>query len=85
MYELATCSGGNMGEPDKSRLQNIGIEIAKNGFEISARYAAKKSLSQKKGWIPDSYCEPDKYVCEDKACLLKKINELLKDCKDCSK
>jgi hypothetical protein len=74
-----------MAEPDKSKLQSFEVEIAKNGFEIRARYASKKSLSQKKGWVPDSYCEPEKSVAMSKADLLKQVGELVKNCKDCSK
>lgn len=71
-----------MAEKDKGNLTCISIDIAKNGFEIRANYEPKKSLSQKKGWVPSSYCEPDKYVCNSKAALTAKINEILKDVKE---
>jgi hypothetical protein len=74
-----------MAEPDKSKLTSFEVEIAKNGFEIRARYAPKKTLSQKKGWVPDSWCEPEKSVATSKADLVKQVNELVKNCKDCSK
>ncbi len=70
---------------DKGKLTHIYINVAKNGFELEANYEQKKTLSQKKGWIPSSYQEPDKYVMNTKAELTKKLNELLKDCADCSK
>ena len=63
---------------DKGKLSCLYISVAKNGFEIEARYEPKKTLSQKKGWVPSPYCEPDKYVCSSKEDLTKKINELLK-------
>jgi hypothetical protein len=84
----AVCSsdgGRKMSDKEKGALTRLYITVAKNGFEIEANYEPKKSLSQKKGWIPSPYCEPDKYVVTSKAALTTKINELLKDCKDCSK
>ena len=62
---------------DKGKLCRICITVAKNGFEVEASYEPKKSLSQKKGWIPSCYVEPDKYVMNTKAALTSKINELL--------
>jgi hypothetical protein len=67
-----------MAEKDKGKLTSFEVEIAKNGFEIRARYAPKKTLSQKKGWVPEYYCEPEKSVATDKADLVKQINALLK-------
>ena len=64
---------------DKGKLTCITIDVAKNGFEIRASYEPKKSLSQKKGWVPYSYCEPDKFVATTKAALTTKIGELLGD------
>jgi len=69
---------------DKGTLTNIEIDIAKNGFELRCRYEKKATLSQKAGWIPSPYCEPEKYVAKSKADLIKQLNEVLKDCKDCS-
>jgi len=66
-----------MAEKDKGKLTRLCITIAKNGFEIEASYEPKKSLSQKKGWVPSSYVEPDKFVATTKAQLVSKINELL--------
>ncbi len=62
---------------DKGKLTCISIDVAKNGFEIRASYEAKKSLSQKKGWVPSGYVEPDKFVATTKAQLVTKLNELL--------
>ena len=67
-----------MAEKNKGELTSFEVEIAKNGFEIRARYAPKKTLSQKKGWVPDSYCEPEKSVATSKAELIKQINALVK-------
>jgi hypothetical protein len=67
-----------MAEKDKGELTSFEVEIAKNGFEIRARYAPKKTLSQKKGWVPDCYCEPEKSVATSKAELIKQINALVK-------
>lgn len=67
-----------MAEKEKGKLTSFEVEIAKNGYEIRARYAPKKSLSQKKGWVPESYCEPEKTVATSKPELIKQINELLK-------
>jgi hypothetical protein len=78
MNDVACPSGGNMAEPDKSKLLSFEVELAKNGFEIRARYAAKKTLSQKKGWVPETWCEPEKSVATSKADLLKQINTLVK-------
>jgi hypothetical protein len=66
-----------MADKDKGKLTCLSIEVAKNGYEIRASYEAKKSLSQKKGWVPSCYVEPDKYVCNTKAALKTKIDELL--------
>lgn len=74
-----------MAEKDKGKLTRLCITIAKNGFEIEASYEPKKSLSQKKGWVPSPWCEPDKYVVTSKAALTAKVNEIISDCKDCSK
>lgn len=74
-----------MADKDKGKLTGLYVRIAKNGFEVEANYEPKKTLSQRKGWVPSSYCEPDKYVAMTKADLVKRINELMKDCKDCSK
>jgi hypothetical protein len=76
--ETAQCVGGKMAEPDKTKLLSFEVELAKNGFEIRARYAPKKTLSQKKGWIPEPYCEPEKSVATSKAELIKQINALVK-------
>ena len=62
---------------DKVKLTCIAIDVAKNGYEIRASYEPKKSLSQKKGWVPCSYMEPDKFVVTTKAQLKSKIDELL--------
>lgn len=67
-----------MAEKEKGKLTSFEVEIAKNGYEMRARYAPKKSLSQKKGWVPESYCEPEKTIATSKAELVKQINELLK-------
>jgi len=67
-----------MAEKNKGELTSFEVEIAKNGFEIRARYAPKKTLSQKKGWVPDSYCEPEKSVATSKTELIKQINALVK-------
>jgi hypothetical protein len=71
-------SGGHMAAEHSDKLTRLCVTIAKNGYEIEASYEPKKTLSQKKGWVPSPWCEPDKYVCADKAALVKKINELLK-------
>ena len=70
-----------MAEKDKGKLTRIYISVAKNGFEIEANYEPKKTLSQKKGWVPCGYCEPDKYVVNSKAALTAKVSELLGDVK----
>lgn len=71
-----------MSDKEKGPLTRLYITVAKNGFEIEANYEPKKSLSQRKGWVPSPYCEPDKYVCNTKAALVAKINELVKDGKE---
>lgn len=63
---------------DKGKLTCLSITIAKNGYEVCASYEPKKSLSQKKGWVPCSYVEPDKFVAKTKEEVTKKIDELLK-------
>ncbi len=75
-----------MSDKEKGELRSFEVEVAKNGFEIRARFAPKKqTLSQKKGWVPEPYCEPEKSVATSKADLAKQITELVKNCKDCSK
>lgn len=83
--ECSSDGGRKMSDKEKGALTRLNITVAKNGFEIEASYEPKKSLSQKKGWVPSPWCEPDKYVVNTKAALTTKVNELLKDCKDCSK
>lgn len=63
------------------KLTRICITVAKNGFEIEASYEPKKTLSQKKGWVPSGWCEPDKYVVNTEEALTKKIAELVKKSK----
>jgi hypothetical protein len=75
--EPSSVGGAKMAEKDKGPLTRLFITVAKNGFEVEATYEPKKSLSQKKGWVPSPYCEPDKYVMNTKADLLKKVGELL--------
>lgn len=83
---MACSTGGmKMADKDKGPLTRLYITVAKNGFEIEATYEPKKSLSQRKGWVPSPYCEPDKYVCNTKAALTAKINELVKDDKESKK
>lgn len=83
MYDECASSptGAIMAEKDKGELRSFEVEIAKNGFEIRARYAPKKTLSQRKGWIPEPYCEPEKSVATSKAELLKQIGSLVKESK----
>lgn len=69
---------------DKGTLTRIYINVAKNGFELECSYEKKATLSQKAGWVPSPYCEPEKYVAKSKADLIKQLNDVLKDCKDCS-
>lgn len=64
---------------DKGKLTCLCIDVAKNGYEIKASYEAKQSLSQKKGWVPSPWVEPDKYVVNTVAALKSKIDELLGD------
>lgn len=70
-----------MADKDKGPLTRLYVTVAKNGFEIEASYEPKKSLSQKKGWVPSPYCEPEKSVATSKEDLLKQISNLCKDCK----
>jgi len=74
-----------MDDKNKGPLTRLYITVAKNGFEIEANYEPKKTLSQKKGWVPSPYCEPDKYVVNTKEALTAKIADLLKDAKQVSK
>lgn len=76
--ECASEGGRTMAEKDKGKLTRLYISVAKNGYEIEASYEPKKTLSQKKGWVPSPYCEPDKYVVNTKDELTKKISDLLK-------
>lgn len=71
-----------MAEKDKGKLTRLYITVAKNGYEIEASYEPKKTLSQKKGWIPSPYCEPDKCVATSKSDLLKQIGELVPETKE---
>jgi len=71
-----------MADKDKGPLTRLYVTVAKNGFEIEANYEPKKTLSQRKGWVPSPYCEPDKYVVNTKAALVAKINDLVKDGKE---
>ena len=74
-----------MDDKNKGPLTRLYITVAKNGFEIEASYEPKKTLSQKKGWVPYSCCEPDKYVVNTKEALTAKISDLVKDVKQASK
>lgn len=82
----SVATGRVMAEKEKGELRSFEVEVAKNGFEIRSRFAPKKqTLSQRKGWVPEPYCEPDKCVATSKADLLKQIGDLVKECKDCKK
>jgi hypothetical protein len=78
----ATARGITVADKDKGKLTCITVEVAKNGYEIRASYEPKKSLSQKKGWIPSPYVEPDKCVATSKADLLKQLSELVPETKE---
>ena len=59
-------------------LTGISIDIAKNGYEIRCSYQKKKkSLSQRAGWVPDCYQEPDKYIAKTKKELVEQLNKVL--------
>jgi hypothetical protein len=59
-------------------LIRIGIEVAKNGYEVCCSYQKKKkSLSQRAGWVPECYQEPDKYVAKNKKELIEQLNKVL--------
>lgn len=61
----------------KRKVCCVNIDVAKNGFEARVSYEAKKSLSQKAGWIPSSYEEPEKYIAKTKKELFEQLDKVL--------
>jgi hypothetical protein len=59
------------------KLLGLSVDIAENGYELRCSYEPKKTLSQKKGWVPCSYEEPKKYVARTKKELLEQIDKVL--------
>jgi hypothetical protein len=70
----------------KEKMSNIYITCeevdGKEAFRVEVSRKVKQSLSQRKGWIPSSYQEPEKFTCTDCDKLCKKIKEI---CGGCSK
>lgn len=52
----------------------------KEAYRVEVSRKAKQSLSQKKGWVPSSYVEPEKFTSTTCEALCKKIKEVLGDC-----
>jgi|HubBroStandDraft_3_1064219.scaffolds.fasta_scaffold406413_2 hypothetical protein len=68
----------------KQKLGSIYITCeevdGKEAFRVEVTHKAKQTLSQRKGWVPSSYQEPDKFTCTSVDCLCKKIKEVAGDC-----
>jgi len=47
------------------------------GYRVEVGRKAKKTLSQKAGWVPSSYQEPEKFTATSKEKLLAKLKEIL--------
>lgn len=68
------------------KLRNIYITCeevdGKDAFRVEASFSKKKrSISQRAGWVPESYSEPEKATCTSVEELVKKIKEITKCCK----
>lgn len=63
-----------MAEKAKQGKFHACIDEIENGFEVSCRHDRKPTLSQKAGWIGESYQEPKKYT-------FKTVEEVLKHIK----
>jgi len=67
------------------KLRNIYISCeevdGKDAFRVEVSYAKKRrSISQRAGWVPEQYVEPEKFTCTTVENLCKKIREVA-DCK----
>lgn len=67
---------------DKNKeLSNIYIECGKidgkDGFTVSASYRKKnRTISEKAGWVPTSFMEPEKFTATSVDELVKKIKDI---------
>ena len=52
----------------------------KDAFRVEVSYKAKQSLSQRKGWVPSSCGEAEKFTCTSCETLCKKIKEVTGGC-----
>ena len=52
----------------------------KDSYRIEVTRNEKKTLSQRKGWVP-SYTEPEKMTATTSDALCKQLKEVLGDCK----
>jgi hypothetical protein len=64
---------------EKRNVTHIDICAAENGYTVCVCHEPKKSLSQKKGWVPTPYEEPKKYVADSKEKVLELVKKHLGD------
>ena len=68
----------------KEKISNIYITCeevdGKEAYRVEVSRKSKQSLSQKKGWVPSSYVEPEKFTCTSCESLSKKLKEVLGEC-----
>lgn len=69
----------------KDKISNIYITCeevdGKDAYRVEVSRKQKQSLSQRKGWVPSSYTEPEKFTCTSCEALTKKLKEVLGGCK----
>ena len=68
----------------KEKISSIYITCeevdGKDAFRVEVSRKAKQTISQRKGWVPSSYVEPEKFTCTSCEALCKKIKEVVGDC-----
>ena len=65
----------------KQEVDNIYIRCeevdGEDGYRVEVGRKQKKSISQRAGWVPSSYQEPEKFTATSKEKLLAKLKEIL--------
>ena len=69
----------------KEKISSIYITCeevdGKEAYRVEVSRKQKQSLSQRKGWVPSSYVEPEKFTCTSCESLCKKLKEVTGGCK----
>ena len=68
----------------KETLRDIRITCeevdGKEAYRVEVSREKKQTISQRKGWVPSPYVEPEKFTCTSCETLCKKLKEVLGRC-----